>query len=707
MDVEPVRPHRLREGHLAQRFTRPRPDPLQGAERRTEVDPDAGLGAVEGRHVHRREIGLQAFKVHPWRRLGRAGARGRGNPRLRVDGPFLIRFSPAEDLDASSRSVAGSVEQHLDLPSGTFRAFFALVPGALLGEDERVVELHVLQRERRAGPLGGRGRYRHRSVERARRHQAAEHPVVVEPRGIGREHLGLERDLAARGFVSVAEQRVPRGRAAPLRRLHPVALALEGVAGQRDSPARLSGEESLEPDRESRLVRLRDRGDECALRLCRRNVGVRLPEARDGRGRSAPLRRLRPCEHRHRTQHRVRSDLHHRVHLQLREGLDARAERDRLAGLAAPVRRVEHRVGLHRPAGQVAHHGDRRWSELEPGERGFQVVEGRLHHGAVVGGALPQPPDPDLFRLEALGDRLDRRYRAAHHLVCAVVRGDAEVRSRGGRVVLVQRRRDAHGGREHCGHGSFSRQRADERAPRRREPQPFLQAEHSGGVRRRDLPEAVPEHRIGANAQARPQRGERALQRVDRRLLPHRVVEIPGRAGPAEHHVQERGAAAFVAEQCVAAVQHRAEHGLAPIERRAHSHPLAGLPGVGERDLRRLPRSGSIACPDERKQPVAQRRRVTEHHARAMIEMASPRARRPCRVGEQRVGGASLRRELFGSFVEPGQVPFRQLANRRVRPARDRQDAGLAKTGHVTRPLRHRLGHGDRDRPCGARGPVC
>ena len=59
------------------------------------------------------------------------------------------------------------------------------------------------------------------------------------------------------------------------------------------------------------------------------------------------------------------ADLHHRVHPKLRQRLHAGAERDRLAGLPAPVRRVKHRARRHRLAGPVAHQGDRRRCETD------------------------------------------------------------------------------------------------------------------------------------------------------------------------------------------------------------------------------------------------------------------------------------------------------------------------------------------------------
>ena len=92
---------------------------------------------------------------------------------------------------------------------------------------------------------------------------------------------------------------------------------------------------------------------------------------------------------------------------------------------------------------------------------------------------------------------------------------------------------------------------------------------------------------------------------------------------------------------------------LALVERRAHAHPLAGLSGVDERDLRRRPRPECFLRLHERLEPLAQRRRVTEHHSRAMIEMAASGAGGPRRVGEERIGGGAFGRQLFVAFVEP------------------------------------------------------
>ena len=49
--------------HLAQRLTRPRPNLSQRAESRSEIDTHLGLSAVESRHIHRRQAGLEAFYI--------------------------------------------------------------------------------------------------------------------------------------------------------------------------------------------------------------------------------------------------------------------------------------------------------------------------------------------------------------------------------------------------------------------------------------------------------------------------------------------------------------------------------------------------------------------------------------------------------------------------------------------------------------------
>ena len=205
----------------------------------------------------------------------------------------------------------------------------------------------------------------------------------------------------------------------------------------------------------------------------------------------------------------------------------------------------------------------------------------------MVGGTLPQQPDPEVFPLEPGKDRFDLFSRPAQHLVRTVVRRHAESHSGHGFVVIGHRRRYPVGGREYSGHRPFSRKRRDEFPPDGGEPQAVLQRIDLRRLRGRDFAETVSEDHVRPDAQACPQGAYRALQRIDRRLFPHRVVEIgrvSGPGGPPEHGIEE-GFAPKLAKERVAAVEDRPHDGFALVEFGAHADPLAGLAGVQEGDL--------------------------------------------------------------------------------------------------------------------------
>ena len=126
--------------HFAQRLPRLRPDILQRAECRPQIDPDPGLGPVIGRQVNRREPRFQAFKVRlpgalpvPWFERDTA---------LRMQGPFLPVSSPAEYPDLVRCSFPGPVQQDLYLTP----LFTVFIAGFLFRKNQRVVKLHVFDK---------------------------------------------------------------------------------------------------------------------------------------------------------------------------------------------------------------------------------------------------------------------------------------------------------------------------------------------------------------------------------------------------------------------------------------------------------------------------------------------------------------------------------------------------------------------------------
>ena len=392
------------------------------------------------------------------------------------------------------------------------------------------------------------------------------------------------------------------------------------------------------------------------------------------------------------------SDLHHGVHVQFGQCLYRAAERHPLSRLPAPVRPVQRRAGLHRPAGHGADELHRRRRQGDTGKRRFDVVQRRFHQGAVVGRALPQPRHSHAFALEAREDRFHVCRGAAHHLARAVVRGHAHTRSGGGRVQLLHRGRHARLGCEDRRHRPLSGQRSHQRATGRGEPQAVLKAEDPRGLGRRDLAEAVPHHHVRADPQARPQRGQRALQRVDRRLRPGRVVEIPRAA---EHHLQQRRAP-FLPEHRIATVQDRPGHRLAVVQVLPHPHPLAGLSRVRERHPggRLRGRCRFAVRVRQRPQALAQVPAVPEHQTLPMAEVTPSHRRGPRHVRKQRVPAAG--KEIPGALVEPSQVPPGQFLQRLGRLARERQKTRFAGRKRFRRRRRGSLRERNGDGPRGA-----
>ena len=589
-----------------------------------------------------------------------------------MQGPFRGAVTPAEDAHPTRRSILGGVEQHLHLAA----AVAGPVLGVIVLEDQRTLQLHVLQ-SLRSLALGQARGYRHGAVERAGRDKAVEHAVVGQPFRVRGEDLRLEGDLAAGGFVAGAQQRMIGAGRTPPGGLDPVSLPLERIARERDAPAGFSGEKPREGDRKPQFVRPRHGGDERVRGLAFRYVAARPQQARNRDRRAGWAFLFRPGQAHHGPQHRVRTDLDHHVHTAVGEGLDRLPEGHRLTRLTPPVVAVEHVARGNHAAGQRADEVDRGRGDVEALHGGFQVVQRGLDQGTVVCGTPAQPPYAHIFPLEALEQGLHLVRRPAHGLVRPVVRGHAYTRTRRRRV--VPRDLLGHPGRrrEDRRHRPFAGQVGHPRASVRREPQSVFQAEHARRLRRRDFAQAVPDHHVGPNPDACPEGRQGALQRVDRGLLPRRVVEIRRRVPRAEHRAKQ-GGVPFRDVGGLATVEDLAGHGLGLVDLPAHAHPLAGLSGVGERDPRRLQnrlhRSPGIALGD-RQETLAQRFGVAEHDPRPVGEVAAADPRCPGHVREQRVAGGLLR--LWRMDVEqPGYLPASPRSVSSDLPERGRTRAG-------------------------------
>ena len=325
--------------------------------------------------------------------------------------------------------------------------------------------------------------------------------------------------------------------------------------------------------------------------------------------------------------------------------------------MAAPVRSAEYLVRRHHTARHVAHQGGARGRrDIESFKKRFQRIQGRLHQGAVERLARMDRPHPDFFGLETLRDRLDRAHGPAQHLVRPVPRRNPQPLAPGRLVVLAHRLLNHREGSEHRRHRPGFRDRREYLAPPQDGPHPVFESEHARRLRRPELPDAVPHHHVRANPHARPERRDRALERVDGRLRPDRVVEVAS-AAP-EHHVQKRGAPCC-ANDFFAAIENRPRHRLALIQVPPHADPLAPLTGEEERHLSRRPRLRRFAAFGQGAQSLAQPCSVVEGETRAVREMAPPHGGRPRHVREQRLRGGALGCKLFAALIEPGEIPPR------------------------------------------------
>ena len=201
---------------------------------------------------------------------------------------------------------------------------------------------------------------------------------------------------------------------------------------------------------------------------------------------------------------------------------------------------------------------------------------------------------------------------------------------------------------------------------------------------RREFPDAVPEHHVRADPDFRPERRQRARQRVERRLGERGLVEASGSGRLAEHHVKQRRSP-LLTEHRFAAIQHRPRRRLGLVELPPHPEPLAPLARVQERHLRgRLRRSGALRR-GERPQLLLQVGTVPEGERRPEIEVGPASARHPGHVRER------LPREAPTPFFDPQEIPAGEFRERLRAPRGKRKQPHLPAAAAM-RQLRARRG---------------
>ena len=310
-----------------------------------------------------------------------------------------------------------------------------------------------------------------------------------------------------------------------------------------------------------------------------------------------------------------------------------------------PVGPVLRLPRFYSSARQVADHSKGGRLDRYAVEGRFQFVQYGFNKGAVERFGSVQPPDPYALLFESLRDLFNFRNRAADHLMVSVVSRDTQPGARGDRVYRLHFHRHAIGRCEDRGHATLFHLR-HQRASYGGKPHPVLKAEHACRLRCREFSNAVSDDHIGTDADARPERCQCALQRVEGRLLPRRVAEVLSAFGPTEHHVQKRGPS-FPKKDRLTAVQNCPRHWLAFVESLSHADPLASLSGVGKRHPGRCSRRDAPICFRQFTEALSQRFSVVEDDARAVIEVAPPHARCPRHVRKY------LLIFFFGVFIEP------------------------------------------------------
>ena len=363
--------------------------------------------------------------------------------------------------------------------------------------------------------------------------------MVVQPPRIRWRHFRLEHDLATGGLMPDTQEGVGVAAPPPPGLRNPVAPSLEGISGQGQAAPGLPGEQSLKGDGQARLVGSGHRLQERICPLGLRPVPGRPQQADQHRGALDIPRGLRPVDRDQGPEHRVGPKLDNRIHAQGGQRLHGASEGDRLTGLAAPVSPIHRHAGLHHPSRHVADQRDSGRRDYDIREECLQVVEGRFHQRAVVGGAGRQPSHLHTLFLHAVRKGVHLRGRTADHLVSAVVHRNTEVGGAAGFIPFGHLRLHPAFGGEHRGHRPGAGKGRHQRPPGGGEPESLFKGEDSGGMRGRNLAQAMSQHHLGPDPHALPEGGEGALQGIDGRLGPRRVLQITCRGGPAEHNIQQ------------------------------------------------------------------------------------------------------------------------------------------------------------------------